>query len=398
MTLINLDKAPFPWFGGKSKAADVVWQALGDVCHYVEPFFGSGAVLLKRPHQPNRPYFSETVNDADGLLVNLWRSIQLSPDATAQAASWPVSEADVHARHCALLKWREEHQLEHLMGDPTWHDPVMAGWWVWGQCSWIGAGWCSGTGPWSPDETGRLRKRPRGSGGGGKGEGVSRKLPHVSNDGRGVNRPGTREPGVYRKIPHLTNGRGINRPGTRKPGVYGDDYHPLTMPELKRWFAYLSARLRHVRILNGDWIRAATPGAAKHIGVRKGTTPAGIFLDPPYVADARASDLYAVDCGHVANDVRDWCLEHGPDPEFRIVLAGFSGGGHEALEGHGWRAVEWFTKGHLHGGYANQSKDGTNQRRERLWLSPHCLTVESERPSPQLDLWGSAKAKAEVRS
>jgi len=53
-------KAPFPWFGGKSKAAPLVWKLLGDPVHYVEPFFGSGAVLLQRPHPCNRPYYSET--------------------------------------------------------------------------------------------------------------------------------------------------------------------------------------------------------------------------------------------------------------------------------------------------------------------------------------------------
>ena len=43
-------KAPFPYFGGKSSIADLVWQALGDVKHYLEPFFGSGAILLARPN------------------------------------------------------------------------------------------------------------------------------------------------------------------------------------------------------------------------------------------------------------------------------------------------------------------------------------------------------------
>lgn len=87
-------KAPMPWFGGKSNAAPLVWQLLGDVDHYCEPFAGSLAVLLNRPHPCNRAYYSETVNDVDGLLVNAWRSIQSSPDATADAASWPVMEAD----------------------------------------------------------------------------------------------------------------------------------------------------------------------------------------------------------------------------------------------------------------------------------------------------------------
>ena len=39
-------KAPFPYFGGKSLAAGLVWSRLGEVKNYVEPFAGSLAVLL----------------------------------------------------------------------------------------------------------------------------------------------------------------------------------------------------------------------------------------------------------------------------------------------------------------------------------------------------------------
>mgnify|MGYP000954199639 FL=1 len=60
----SLLRAPFPYPGGKSRIADVVWAALGNPRNYIEPFFGSGAVLLARPHAPQ----IETVNDADGLL------------------------------------------------------------------------------------------------------------------------------------------------------------------------------------------------------------------------------------------------------------------------------------------------------------------------------------------
>ena len=35
--------------GGKSKVADMVWERLGDVDNFVEPFAGSLAVLLRRP-------------------------------------------------------------------------------------------------------------------------------------------------------------------------------------------------------------------------------------------------------------------------------------------------------------------------------------------------------------
>jgi site-specific DNA-adenine methylase len=42
-------KAPFPYFGGKSAIAPVVWQRFGDPPNYDEPFVGSAAVLLARP-------------------------------------------------------------------------------------------------------------------------------------------------------------------------------------------------------------------------------------------------------------------------------------------------------------------------------------------------------------
>jgi site-specific DNA-adenine methylase len=115
MTLKNLQKAPFPWFGGKSKAAPLVWELLGDVPHYCEPFAGSLAVLLNRPHKANTGW-AETVNDLDGLIVNAWRAIQWHPEETAEHASWPVSELDKMARELAVVRWREENLVAKLGG------------------------------------------------------------------------------------------------------------------------------------------------------------------------------------------------------------------------------------------------------------------------------------------
>ena len=346
MTLVNLHKTPFPWFGGKADAAPAVWSAIGDVDHYVEPFAGSLAVLLRRPHEANRTYHSETVNDLDGLLCNAWRAIARDPDAVAEAASWPVVEADLMARHLALVAWRAGGAVERLSADPDYYDARMAGWWVWGQSCWIGSGWCSGTGPWIVGADGRITKRH-------KGGGVHRKCPHVSDDGMGVNHAGTREPGVGEP-----------------------DYHPMTMPELSRWLRFLSARLRHVRVLNGSWERAVTSGVLKTITVRGGKGKAGIFLDPPYSDEVRTGGLYAHDSGTVAADARAWCLAHGADPDYRIVLAGYDTE-HAAMESHGWTTVEWYRTGHLKGGMSNQSAQGTQQHRERLWLSPHCLRPDA---------------------
>lgn len=93
-------KAPFPWFGGKRDAAALVWARFGDVPNYVEPFFGSGAVLLGRPTDAR----TETVNDLDGLLCNFWRAAAQAPEAVAAAADWPVSECDLSARHLELVE------------------------------------------------------------------------------------------------------------------------------------------------------------------------------------------------------------------------------------------------------------------------------------------------------
>ncbi len=133
-------KAPFPWFGGKSRAAALVWAALGPVENYVEPFAGSLAVLLARDAWPKTAPV-ETVNDLDCFVANFWRAVALAPDVVARYATGPVNEADLHARH-AWLKNRDWFR-EEMMSDPLFCDVKIAGWWAWGLCAWIGDGWMS---------------------------------------------------------------------------------------------------------------------------------------------------------------------------------------------------------------------------------------------------------------
>lgn len=135
-------RAPFPWFGGKHRAAAKVWAALGDVSTYVEPFAGSLAVLLARPGQFESRR-SEIVNDLDGMIANFWRSMALAPDAVAAAADWPVVQVDLRARWDDL-EARRAAMVEHLRADPRWCDPEAAGWWVWGQSASVGANWLHG--------------------------------------------------------------------------------------------------------------------------------------------------------------------------------------------------------------------------------------------------------------
>ena len=105
-------KAPFPYFGGKSRVAHLVWKYLGQPKHYIEPFFGSGAVLLQRPDY-NPEQHVETVNDKDGFVCNVWRSLKFSPEKTAEWADWPVNHADLSARRLKLVK-SEGYLLENL--------------------------------------------------------------------------------------------------------------------------------------------------------------------------------------------------------------------------------------------------------------------------------------------
>src|SRR3990167_9235752 len=167
-------KAPFPWFGAKARIASLVWSRLGDVPNMVEPFFGSGAVLLGRPH----PAKLETVNDKDGFVSNFWRATIADPHAVAAHADWPVNENDLHARHIWLLNRRAE-LTARIEGDPDYYDAKIAGWWVWGICCWIGGGWCSGNGPWQSVD-GKMTKREDG--------GTKRQLVHLGSQGLGVHR------------------------------------------------------------------------------------------------------------------------------------------------------------------------------------------------------------------
>ena len=348
MTRLSTYKPPFPWFGGKSAVADRIWSALGNIVNYVEPFCGSCAVLLLRPGCAGH---IETVNDADGLLANFWRALQRDPEAVAVAADNPVNEADLHARHIWLIGERER-LTERLMGDPEFYDPQAAGWWVWGQCCWIGSGWCSGSGPWTSEDGVMVMRNP--------GQGVNRQLPHLGDPGKGVNRQRQPDDMVI----------DANCLTWATPAKAGERAERLAW--LKDYLGQFADRLRNVRVCCGDWSRVCGPS----VTFRHGLT--GVFLDPPYADTAiRTKGLYAQDCEQVAHAVREWAIEQGRSPLMRIVLAGYEGE-HEMPSD--WRVDEWEAVG----GYgliakSSESTGRANKGRERLWFSPACLRPQSQR-------------------
>lgn len=396
-------RAPFPWPGGKSRVAEEAWRALGpDVVNYVEPFFGSGAMLLGRPGGAGK---IETVNDLDGGIVNFYRAIQNAPDEVAEWCNWPVSELDLHARH-AWLVVRLADLADQLRADPHFYCAKTAGWWVWGICQWIGTGWCdvskvqrnagqrphvsgdnagmgvlkqqlpmlsvtedgasTGRGVHSVPATLAAGKMPLLSTNGLSGskgvlaEGLAQKMPILAVPGPGC---GT-EPGrgslsaaaaeSFVGLPAIGNDRGIN-------GV--------AAPPCKAWFRALQERLRRVRIVCGNWDRVlgnSVLGKGKNVGGRR---PCGVFFDCPYEVTMRTKHIYGHDAPGLSSEVRTWAREHGADRDLRIIVCGYADE-HAELLAHGWKAYRW--KGAR--GYA--AEDNDNRENETLFLSPHCLPID----------------------
>lgn len=375
-------KAPFPWFGGKSRAAHLVWDRFGNVPNYVEPFAGSLAVLLCRPSAPR----VETVNDIDCWISNFWRALQADPEGVATYADWPVNEADLHARHLWLVNQGEFR--ERMKTDPDYFDVKIAGWWVWGICQWIGSGWCAQPGWRSRTNAGRAarginvedvwrvrptsapmallsdarphRNMPSAKGDRGVISSVNVKRPRL---GRGQGR------GVSRQLPKLSGDSGAS----------GSGVHSNTANEgLIDWLQALALRLRRVRVCCGDWSRVVGPSVTHKIGL------SGVFLDPPYdlrvVSNkevtgrdgaAPTDKLYEHHDNDISRAVREWAIQNGDNPLMRIAVCGYEGE-HEFPST--WQKVAWKANGGF--GNQNQNTNGAiNATRERIWFSPHCLNT-----------------------
>ena len=84
---------PLKWHGGKNafsgKLAKWIISLMPKHLHYVEPYFGGGAVLLNKDPEG----VSEVINDCDGDLMNFWNVLATTPDRMLKAL-WgtPFSE------------------------------------------------------------------------------------------------------------------------------------------------------------------------------------------------------------------------------------------------------------------------------------------------------------------
>jgi len=308
-------KAPFTYFGGKSSVAHIIWDYLGDVKHYIEPFFGSGAVLLNRPNfDPDR--YIETVCDKDGFLANVWRALQHAPDEVAKWCDYPVNHADLSARKKRLIE-NEKYLLENLIKDDEWYDAKLAGYWIWAASCWIGSG---------------LTRARVGQ------------IPNIANGGHGVHALGQR-------IEFDENVKDVREP-------YNTNIY--------KWFRELSERLRYVRVVCGDWTRVCGGNWQDKMGT------VGIYFDPPYGVEHRDKNIYHHDSLSVAKEVEDWCLKRGAIKSYRIICSGYEGE-YEKLLSAGWKKIKWTARG----GYANvgNGQSRKNRKLEILVISPFCQEV-----------------------
>lgn len=311
---------PFPWFGGKTKAAAEVWRRFGNVSNYVEPFAGSMATLFRRPH---KEIGTETVNDRDCYVANFFRSLRNAPDKVTEYADRPVNEADLHAIHLWLLKQADFRQ--RVLSDPDFYDPKVAGWWVWGVNQWIGSGWCNQR---------FYDGKP------------SQQLIHLGDPGTGVSRPQLRD-----------------------------------RANLLDYMTRLSERLRRVRVACGDWRRVTGPSVTYRHGITgvllDPPYAADLRRKNLYGVDPGV-DLVArlmVRSGYNENlsgQVRKWAIISGQNPLMRIAVCGY--------ENEHRFPPEWQVyRRKANGGYGNQGegRGRENSARECIWFSPHCLKADA---------------------
>lgn len=352
-------RAPFPWFGGKSRVAADVWDRFGDVNNYVEPFAGSLAVLLGRPNEPR----IETVNDKDCYLANFWRAVSIDAAGVAHYADWPVNEADLHARH--LWMHQQTDFRKRMEKDPDYFDARIAGWWVWGLCAWIGDNWCR-------PKSGSKPRLDRGGVGINR-DGIWHKRPQTGKGGHGIHASRVTAgdgSGLDHRRPHLTRSNGVHAKNWTDDGIWkqkpvvsghGHGIHSTANPGLIQFFGELQGRLRRVRVCCGDWSRVVKPSVTENNGLT------GVFLDPPYGVEDR-DKVYNHDSLDISADVRKWAIANGNNPKLRIALCGYDG---EHDMPKDWDVVSW----KANSGYGGQRKSGRNENptRERIWFSPHCL-------------------------
>ena len=402
--------APFPYFGGKSRWIDTVWQRIGKVGVASEPCCGTAVMTLNNPFPAPR----EVICELNAYIANFYRSLVGDYEQSAYWADWPTNHHDLTARHRWLLAQGPELR-ERMVADPDDYDPKIAGWWVWGQSSWIGHGWCDPRCA-EKDQVPTFRpggrgintqrvnlpvedKRPKVPDGGGSGVSAQRdrvphdKVPRVpcNGGGKGVQQQRdqiprcTTEPGgqgvsmqrvaAKDQRPHSAiypGGQGVSM---QRNTLHGDGI--LDGSRLRPWFRAIAERLAGVIILNRSWESALTDSVLQQ--TPSSPKPSvGVFLDPPYRTQRkdggkRSTGLYQGDTTAASDDVAAatyaWAVEHGE--RYRVAYCMHEG---DFPIPPGWTAETMGFSGHRDAAKKEKAVD-------QVIFSPCCVPVPTD---PQL--------------
>lgn len=93
-TTIRRSSAPIKWHGGKHYLAARIIEMLPPHIHYIEPYFGGGAVFFRKPYELIEGH-SEVINDRFGALINFWtvlKSEELFPQFVDRVRCTPFAK------------------------------------------------------------------------------------------------------------------------------------------------------------------------------------------------------------------------------------------------------------------------------------------------------------------
>lgn len=253
-------RTPVIWFGCKRRQAPYIWQLLGKVDGYVEPFAGSCAVMLANTNIPRK----EVINDIDAFVTNFWRSVQHDHEMVLRSASKISNDLDNVAKKKYLVE-RYADLKEKCSEDFAYFDAQLAGFWLFCNANSLN--------------------------------------PSIAKDN--VN--------TRLFISPSGSGRGFQMTRTSL-----DPYESF-----EEWMHVLCVRFQRVAVLCRDWRDVKGSDYITYFNYGAGKAITGIYLDPPYTKESRVGAVYAQEDFDVAADCREWAYDRGDDPALRIVLSGY---------------------------------------------------------------------------
>lgn len=307
----------FPYYGNKKKITSTIWEKIGPHQTVIEPFAGSMAFTLANPY----PTKEEIANDANGLIINIFRAIKLDVDTVLDYLDNEMCLHELTINGDMLRVMNVVDHLERLMVDETYCDPILAAKTIVLYNMVLGARiGIKNTGPWRLDKD---------------------KL--IYNRGQGI---------------------AMSKMQMDKSGIL------LGNKEQKRDVLYsLANRLKDVILMCGDWKRLIP----KYIITDNNDRV--LFLDPPYCVDSKDEkmehELYT-NIGHVHNEVLELLgrIEKDGNSHMTVVLCGYEG--EYDLDPNIWKQMSWKKSIGRESVCIANGKERKQSFNETVWIKHKC--------------------------